>query len=79
MIKKGEDEIIYEYLLVKGTVSRDWIGQCKVLIDFLMASSFFYSNKIVLPTGLQKTDGLAHNWQLAHAKFACDWRHIIMM
>ncbi len=49
--------IVNYFLPLKGTVSRDWIGPCIVLMDrpqqvhlsrrfsdFLMASSFFYSN-----------------------------------
>ncbi len=41
--------------------------------DFLIASSFFISSNCSRSV-LAKTGGFAHNWPLAHTKFACDWR-----
>jgi hypothetical protein len=38
----------------------------RIFSDFLMASSFFYSN----------TGGFAMCWQLARAKIVCDWRPV---
>jgi hypothetical protein len=40
--------------------------------DFLMASSFFYSNKCS-GSVLYKNGGFALCWPLAHAKIVCDW------
>jgi hypothetical protein len=42
--------------------------------DFLMVSSFFYSNSF--SGSFLKTGGFACNWPLARAKIACDWQPI---
>jgi hypothetical protein len=66
----------------KGTVLRDWIGPCIVLMDSFsedmcrVDSQIFewrlqFLIQIIVPSAcLQKTGGFACNWRLARAKFA---------